>query len=520
MTSPRAPSRRPASPILAALTSLLLAGCAVGPDYKAPGLAVPSHWGSAPAKTAPRPPKLAQWWKQLHDPLLDQIVDEAVAGNLDVATAKAKIREARASYRQAVGTLLPNVTGSASATRADNGSNVSSGGDVTVQGPYSQYQAGLDASWELDLFGANRRAVEAARYGLDAAQEDLRATLVTLIGDVTSYYAEARAYQARAELARRTAASQRETAALTRKRFEAGQASAMDVANAAGQAASTQADVPVLETGYTEAVHQLSVLTGRPPSALSMRLAGARPIPAPKLPIATGIPADMLLTRPDLRVAEREYAQSTAAIGEAEAALYPSVSLTGSIASNGTRLGDLARGSSISWSFGPTLTVPIFNGGQLRAAVEVTQAQRDQSFLSYQAAVLTALEEVENAIVALGQERIRRDTLATSAGHYREAARLARALYQSGSSSFLDVLDAERSLYSAEDSLIQSRAAITTDYIALNKALGGGWSGTLDASKPVIVDSDTGPHVASPPVPALPSAQPGRLAAQPPSPVQ
>lgn len=481
------------------LAASWLAGCAVGPDYREPVQSLPNQWGSAKqaagASLASRPPELAQWWKRLRDPVLDGLVEEAVNGNLDVATAKAKIREARASHRQAVGALLPSLTGTGTATRADNSSNVSSGGDVTVSGPYSTYQAGFDASWELDLFGANRRAVEAARYGLNAAEEDLRATLITLIGDITSNYVEARGYQARIALARRTAASQRETAALTRTKFEAGSSSAVDVANASGQAASTEANIPELEAAYAASVHRIGVLTGQPPSALALRMKRVSPIPAPRLPIPTGVPADILLGRPDVRMAERQLAQYTAKVGQAEAARYPSVSLTGNIATNGSRIGDLANGSSISWSFGPTLTVPIFNGGQLLAAVEVAQAQRDQYFIAYRASVLTALEEVENAIVSLAQERIKNGKLATSAKSYREAASLSRSLYQSGSSSFLDVLDAERSLYSAEDAFITSRVAIATDYITLNKALGGGWDGAVDTSKPEVVDRNTGPHL-------------------------
>lgn len=476
----------------ALLLATLLAGCVVGPDYQTPQLPLPAAWGQARTAKSSKPPALAEWWRRLNDPMLNALIQEAVAGNLDVATAKAKIREARASYRQAVGALFPSVEGSGSATRARSTSS-SSGSNET----YSQFQAGLDASWELDLFGANKRAVEAAGYGMDASEEELRSTLLTLIGDVASNYVQARGYQARIALARRTAVSQRETAALTRSKFEAGASSAVDVANAAGQAATTEANIPDLQSAYAEAVHRLSVLTGRPPAALTGRLAKSRPIPKPKLPVPTGVPANILLTRPDVRRAERQYAQYTAKIGEAEAARYPSVSLTGNIATTGTRLGDLGKSSSISWSFGPTLTVPIFNGGKLEAAVEVTEAQRDQYFLAYRSAVLTALEDVENAIIALAQERLKSGKLATSVGHYREAASLGRSLYRSGSQSFLDLLEAERSLYSAEVSLITSQVTIATDYIALNKALGGGWSSAIDTSKPEVIDVDTGPHLAT-----------------------
>ncbi len=468
----------------------LLGGCVVGPDYQSPIVKMPTHWGGKAQKTAAKPAQLAEWWKRLNDPLLDALVEEAVAGNLDVATAKAKVREARASYRQAVGTLLPSVDSSASATRsrtASVGAGASTG---------NQFQTGLDASWEIDLFGANRRSVEAARYGMDAAEEDLRNTLVTLIGDVATNYVEARGYQARIALARRTAASQRETAKLTRNKFEAGASSAVDLANASGQAASTEANIPDLETAYAEAVHRLSVLTGRAPAALNERMRKVKPIPRPKLPMPTGIPADILLTRPDVRLADRQYAQYTAKVGQAEAARYPSLSLTGDIATTGTRIGDLGKSSSISWSFGPSLSVPIFNGGQLKAAVDVAQAQRDQYFVAYRAAILTALEDVENAIVALAQERIKSGKLASATRHYREAASLASSLYQSGTQSFLDLLEAQRSYYSAEDSLIASQVAISTDYVALNKALGGGWNGAIDVSRPELADANTGPRLA------------------------
>ncbi|WP_340115523.1 efflux transporter outer membrane subunit [Pelagibius sp. 7325] len=483
---PRRPAPiRPLRSALAAFLALGLAGCAVGPDYRTPEIAVPAQWGSAGAETPPAAPQLSEWWQRLDDPLLTQLLGEAVADNLDVATAKAQIREARASYRQAGGARYPSLDGSASATR---------GGTADSSNASGQYQAGFDASWELDLFGANRRAVEAAKYGLDAAEEELRATLLTLVGDIASNYVEARGFQARIAYARQTAEAQRETETLTRIKFEAGAASAVDVANAAGQASSTEAAIPTLETAYAEAVHRLGVLTGRAPAALKERLADVRPIPTPPLPIATGVPADLLLARPDVRLAERQLAQSTALIGQAEAARYPSISLGGSLSTSAATLGDIAGGTSISWLVGPTLTVPIFNAGQLESAVEVTEAQRDQSFIAFRAAVLTALEDVENAAVSLTQERLRYDALRESAAAFGEALRLARALYQTGATDFLDVLDAERSLYSAQDALIQSETAITTDYIALNKALGGGWDGAIDSSRPEVVDVNTGPH--------------------------
>lgn len=479
--------------LLSLCSALWLAGCAVGPDYRMPALAVPARWATAEPAGPAQPPALSEWWRRLDDPLLDSLIAQAVGNNLDVATSKAKIREARASYRQAGGGLLPSLDASASATRNRSGANASTSGDRT----YSAFQAGFDASWELDLFGGNRRGVEAALYGVEAAEEELQSTLLTLIGDIAANYVAMRGYQARVALAERTAASQHETAELTRLQFEAGASTALDVANAVGLATATEASIAAFEASRAQALHRLGVLLGLDPGALAGRLGQAVPVPAPRDPIPTGIPADVLTARPDVRLAERQLAQATARIGEAEAARYPDVSLTGSIATSGTKAGDIAKGSSIGWSLGPTISLPIFNGGQLAAAVEVTEAQRDQSYLALRNAVATALEDVENAVVDLTQERLRNARLAASADAYREAVRLARARYLAGTSSFLDVLDAERSSYSAEDSLIESHVAIATDYIALNKALGGGWDGAVEAPRPEITDQGTGPRLRS-----------------------
>ncbi|MBB6250852.1 efflux transporter outer membrane subunit [Nitrospirillum iridis] len=470
------------------LSPLLAAGCAVGPDYRPPQQPVPAEWANgSPATTGAL--ALSRWWQRLDDPLLDTLVEKAVQGNLDVASAKAKIREARASYRQAGGALLPTLSGSGSYTRSKSASGTTSSlvGQSDVA---NQFQLGFDASWELDLFGANRRAVEAAGYGLAATEEDLRDTLLTLVGDVAAYYVEARGYQARLDLARRTAAAQRETADLTRVKFDTGALAATDAASAEGQAASTEAQIQALESSYAEAVHRLGILLGREPGALTQVLAGAGTIPKAPTALPAGIPADILSARPDVRAAERRLAQYTAKIGEAEAARYPSVSLTGSVTTTAAQAGNLAKGSAIGWSFGPTLNVPLFQGGQLEAAVDVAVAQRDQYAITLRSTVLTALEDVENALVALAKERARNERLAVSATAYRRAADLALALYKVGNTSFLEVLEAQRSQYSAEDSLVQSDAAIASDYIALNKALGGGWDGAIDADPPAATPSN------------------------------
>lgn len=485
---PRAPcdvwwrAALPSSTRLAALPLLLALGaCAVGPDYTPPALDLPQRWSSV-ASSRPGP-ALGEWWRRFRDPALNALVAEAVAGNLDVAQAKARIREARATREQAVGALFPQVDAGASATRARSAA-------VTR----NSFRAGFDSSWEIDLFGARDRAVEAATYGADAAVDDLDAVLLTLVGDVASGYVEARGLQARIALARRTARAQRETEALTRTRFQAGDISAIDTARATAQAASTEAQIPTLETALAQARHRLAILAGRPPAALRSVFARPAAVPATPAPPRAGIPADVLRRRPDVRAAERLLAQATARIGEADAARYPSVSLTGSISTSALKLGDLAKNSAIGWSIGPSLSVPIFNGGELAAAVDAARARRDQSDAALRLAVLTALQDVEDALVGLRQERRRLASLSQAAAASGEATRLSRALYASGGASFLDVLDAQRSLYSAEDSLIQSRIALATQFIALNKALGGGWLEPVDVATPAVIDGETGPR--------------------------
>ena len=279
---------------------LAVGGCAVGPDYAPPLLEIPAKWSSARGSRSAEKPHLAHWWTRLSDPLLNALVVEAVQGNLDVATARARIREARATYNQSVGTLFPTVTNADSITRQRTVFAVPGGADIAEPQLNTQYQVGFDANWEIDLFGKNQRGVEAAGYGVDAADERLRLALLTLIGDVASNYVAVRGYETRLGLARRTAAAQRETADLTRTRFEAGSASAVDLSNANGQASTTEAAIPVLEAARAQAVHRLSVLIGRAPGDLAMRLKRSTPIPRPRLPIPVGIPAGTLLFHPDV----------------------------------------------------------------------------------------------------------------------------------------------------------------------------------------------------------------------------
>ena len=472
-----------------------LAGCAVGPDYAGPPrLDLPSHWSKVASRRETG--TLDRWWLRLRDPLLDRLIEQAVAANPDVAKAKAVVREARATVQQAASGLFPAVSGTASVT--DNKTSAGSVSTLVDSSPYALHQASFDSSWELDLFGGTQRNIEAAVRGAQSADEDLRNSLVTLIGDVAAYYVDARGYQARIALAQRTSVSQRDTEKLTRSKYDAGSGNAVDLAKATAQAASTEANVPTYQAALAADLHRLGILLGQAPDSVAALLQRSAPVPVPRMPLPTGLPADLLLSRPDVASAERKLAQATAKIGQAEADRYPAVSLTGSVGTSALRVGDLAKYSSVSWSVGPSVTVPVFDAGKRQATVRIAEAQRDQAFATFHSTLLTAFEDVENALVSLSREQVRIGKLKEAAKNYREAARLSRSLFETGSASFIDVLDAERLLYSAEDSLIQSRVSAAKDYIALAKALGGGWVDPGDVSTPIIVDANTGPHVREP----------------------
>jgi len=468
------------------------AGCvAVGPDYRAPVINTPPAWNSKASTVAPN---LADWWKNLRDPILDQLIADGIEGSPNVAIAKAKVRQARASYASAGGTLYPSVDGKGSFTRSGGGGSAAT----------STSSFGLDPAWDIDLFGANRRGVEAAYYAKESASEQLRAALVSLIGDIATNYVQLRGAQAQIAIAERNASSQRRTVALTRTQLEAGNISQVDLLSAQTQADTTEAGIPSLRISYASSLNKLSTLTGRSSLALAAILDKPRPLPSAPRRIAAGLPANLLLSRPDIRAAERDYAAATAKIGQSQAALYPSVSLTGKIDTGGANFGDLARLSTIGWSFGPNLTIPVFQGGKLLADVDAARATRDEAFIKYRQTILDSLSEVENASVQFNQNRLRIAQLEKIVGNNRQITALTLDQFKAGSKNFLDVLNAQRSLLDQENALAQARVEIITNYVALQKALGGGWNGRIDIDRSEVVDGYTGPHLVKPPMATAP----------------
>lgn len=454
------------------LAAPLAAGCAVGPDYVRPELAAPAGWSAAAAAVNPAPaPDLARWWRGFGDPALDGLVNQALAANLDLRLAGARLAEARAARGVSAAAEWPRVDVQAGARRLrDNKPPAPLEGIVS-----SWFQGGFDAGWELDLFGGVRRSVEAADADLGAAAEDRNAVLVSVLGELARAYVELRGLQGQLALARRTAEAERETLAVTEARLRAGLASEFDVDRARAHLAATEAQVPTLEAGVGRAAHRLGVLLGRGPGAAPELAVSEGRIPEPRAEVGVGLPSELLSRRPDLRRAERELAAASARVGVATSDLYPRFSLTGSFGFQSGHFRDFSDWSARVWSVGPAVRWPIFDAGRVRANVRVQDARLDQARLRYEKALLTALEEVENALLSYGKEEARRRSLKEAAASGERALETANALYASGLGDFLQVLDAQRSLYAARAQLTASEAAGATQLVALYKALGGGW---------------------------------------------
>jgi len=474
---------RPRAPYFAWLLPATVA-CAVGPRYKPPEPSLPRAWQEAPAREAAAGAlPLERWWTAFHDPILDSLVTRAVEGNLDLKIAAARIREARAARGIAAAAALPQVDVEAAYARAQRSDAVppfkdAAPGSPTPFGPRVQnaFEAGFDAAWELDVFGGVRRDKEAALAQVQAAEEARRDVLVTLLADVARNYTELRAAQRQLEILEETLRSEQDSWDLAKARLEGGLGTELDSARAEGLLEATSARRPTLERQARQAIYRLGVLVGKEPGALLPELETAGTIPPEPPEVPPTLPSELLSRRPDLRRAERELAAATARVGVARADLFPRFFILGSVGRRSEDAGDLGSGSSQFWSIVPRVSWPIFSGGRIRANIRVQDARQEQALRQYEKSILTALEDVENALSAHTRERRRQESLRASVAANSRALDLATDRYTSGLESFLAVLDAQRSLYAAEDLLVQSEGNAVVSLIAVYKSLGGGWS--------------------------------------------
>ncbi len=464
-------------PLLTTLClALLIAGCKVGPDYHPPKTDAPPAWSGASNSVSnaytflnTNAAYVTRWWTNFHDTELDTLISNALKTNLDIRLAEALVREARAIRGKDAGGLWPNLVATGSAERVGTFHGPYSGGSGSLIG------AGASSLWNLDFFGGTRRQLESDDAAIKAARENVYAAEVTLASEVALDYFQVRSAQEQIAIAQTNLESETHTAHVTRLKGSAGFASALDEANADAQVATTAATIPPLETAIQQNIFALSVLLAREPAALLDELSkpGAVPPTPPNVPV--GLPSDLLRRRPDIRAAEANLHAAAALIGVAESAFYPQFSLTGTVNYQNSVVRDLFAGPSSFYSAGPQMTWPIFSGGAMISNVRLQKAATDAAYITYQKTVLTALSDVESNLVAFAREWDHRQALSEAVVKNRRALQLSQQLYQAGTTEFLTVLDAERSLLASETALAQSRQAISSDLVNIYRALGGGW---------------------------------------------
>lgn len=439
----------------------------VGPDMQPPEMPLPAKFTSG-GQASNGDVTMAAWWTAFSDPRLNRFISEGVSQNLSVLQALEAIDQAQQGVITAGAGGLPSLSGSASETLSKtNGVSATAQKSVTT--------GSLSASWLLDLFGQYRRAKQGAEASLDASYASADVARLTVISNVATYYINARYYQQLLAIARDNLKSRRETLNLTKAQLEAGAASQLSVAQAEGLVNSTLSDIPSLETSFRQQVHHISTLLGLPAGTIVAEMERGGPQPVARDTVKAGIPADLVRNRPDIRKAERQLAASVASIGVAEAKLYPSIQLSGSISPAYLSSSALSGGLA-SWSFGPSLTLPIFDGGALRANVKSAESAARSSYFAWKQTVLTGIEETENAMVAYSRDRATVAALRAAVANYKQALDLSTTNYKNGASSLLDVLDAQRSVATAQQNLAGAIRQSALDYISLNVAIGGGYA--------------------------------------------
>ena len=477
LLNPPLPNQRPGLAV-ALLAGLLLSGCASLAPLAAPlpETPTPAAWLGAtpPAAAGQAATDLAAWWQRFNDPMLTALVTEALQANTSVRSAQAALQQARAQRDVQQAGMGPSVGATGSARRGKSGGN-----DAT-----NSFQAGFDASWEPDVFGGNRAALSASEADVQASATSLANVQVSLAAEVAVTTIELRSLQTRLAIARSNLAAQTETLQITRWRGQAGLVSSLDVEQAVAASEQTAAQIPALQTGIAQALNSLAVLTGQAPGALQSRLSAAAPVPQAPADLALALPADTLRQRPDVRTAEHRVSAALARVAAADAARYPSFRLGGSLGLSALTLGALTNGASVANSLLASVSVPLLDGGAARAQVRSQEAALEQARVGYQAAVLTALQDVEDALVSLQGNRERLARLQAASAAAANAELLARQRYESGLIDFRAVLDTQRTLLSTQDSVASTQATLSADMVRLYKALGGGWTPESAAPPP------------------------------------
>jgi NodT family efflux transporter outer membrane factor (OMF) lipoprotein len=468
---------------------VLIQGCMVGPDYSRPPVPQQNGWQTEKG-AEPQQPEDVRWWRNLKDPQLVNYIEKGISGNQNIKEARARVCEARALRGVAVASLLPQVSGTALFNRSLTSDTAGIISELPqnlisrVNFEQNFFQAGFDASWEIDVFGGRRREVQAASARAQSSVENYRDVMVSVIAEIARNYVELRGAQRQLAIAEKNRDIQEETLSLVKIRQDSKITSDLEVEQARAQLERTRGSIPPLEASIRGSAYQLAVLTGQPPNSLLNELLTTSPIPNPPDIVPVGLPSDLLLRRPDLRRAENDLRAATADIGASTADLYPRFYLTGFAEPESAKFVDLFRANSFAWSIGPTISWPVFQGGRIRSNIAATEARRDEALARYRQAVLTAMQDVETSLVGYAEHQVERERLALSVQSQSRAVELARERFETGIKDFLTVLDAERQLRDVENSLALSETQVLVNLISLYKALGGGWQGTDVSSHP------------------------------------
>ncbi len=454
------------------ISAAILTACAVGPNYREPQVATPDAFVGVEGVQASAADLEQDFWKSFNDARLDELIEDALRANHDIRIAITHLREARALHGEARLDFLPTVTAGGAHIEGKASERQTFPGGNRDQ---DYYQASFDAFWELDFFGRVRRNNEAAAALVQAAEAGVYDTQVSVTAETARNYFELRGAQLRLQVAQRNADNQGESLRITQARLDAGRGTQLDVSRAQAQLSATLATIPDLEAAVTRATLRLGVLTGRSPDSLLATLSRVQALPALPETYSIGTPENLLRRRPDIRIAERQLAASTAAIGVAVADLFPRISFVGSWGFDAVSSGNLGNSASETYGFGPSIQWAAFDLGRVNQRIRQREAATDGALARYEQTVLRALEETDASLTDYAKARVKQQHLASSATASAEAAQLARARFDSGVADFLTVLDAERTMLEAEDQLAQSETQTATALLAMYKALGGGF---------------------------------------------
>jgi NodT family efflux transporter outer membrane factor (OMF) lipoprotein len=505
------------------LSLLLLGGCAVGPDFEKPSSKAPEKWSDLPAKTVQANSELPSstiqaaadttWWKQFNDPLLSSLVERALRDNMTLRTASTLLAQSRAQRGIAGADQFPMLNGNASYTRfkpsqegilslsktlmgaggtasAANGTGMSTSANGTGVGaigisaagiqPFNLYQYGFDASWEVDLWGRVRRELESAEAGVEASREEHHDAQLSVIAEVAKNYIELRRLQGSRDIAQQRRDVAQEQLDLIGQQAARGVVTDIEVETAKAGLANVQAELPQLDQQIEQTVNQLSLLLSRQPGTLTAELSAPRPVPAIPARVRIGLPSELAQRRPDIREAEARLHGALADIGMATAEFYPRFTLSGSAGLQALNFRNLGNWAALQYAMGPTVTLPLFQGGRLTSTLELRQAEHQQAAIAYHNTVLSAWHEIDNNLSAYHESQRRQQALLTSVRSNAQALTLGRQRYQQGVADFLPVLQARSILLQSQQAEINGAGTMATNVVALYKALGGGWQVTQE----------------------------------------